>query len=163
MDPITFRSQIYQTGGGARFVTIPTAVRGMQARSNVLIRNCSGRRSKYNCQFLQRSTNTNQSRESGNVDKTSAIRCVYRRLVLMERAGSDAGDVDVAGLNSKCVSRDKDQNMFQSRTIACYTRERVKREEKKTHQRQQPLFIYNFVCHPRTILHALKYHPNHHL
>jgi len=83
VNPITFRSQIYPTGGGTRFVTIPTTVRGMQAHSNVSIRNCSGRRSKYNCQFLQRSTNTNQSRESGNVDKTSAIRCVCRGLVLM--------------------------------------------------------------------------------
>jgi len=83
VNPITFRSQIYPTGGGTGFVTIPTTVRGMQAHSVLLIRNCSGRRSKYNCQFLQRSTNTNQSKESGNVDRTSAIRCVYRRLVLV--------------------------------------------------------------------------------
>ena len=77
MNPIAFRSQIYPTRGGARFVTIPTTVRGMQAHPSVSIRSCSNRRLKYNCQFLQRSTNTNQSRGSGNVDRTSAIKCVY--------------------------------------------------------------------------------------
>ena len=43
--------------------------------------------------------------------------------------------MDVARLDSKCVSRNKNQdksgNIFQSRTIVCYTRERVKRKEKE--------------------------------
>jgi len=68
--------------------------------------------------------------------------------------------MDVAGLNSKCLSRDKNQNIFQSRTIACYTRERVKREEKKILQHSQHSLYIQFICHPRTILHAPMYHSN---
>jgi hypothetical protein len=49
---------------------------------------------------------------------------------------------------------------FYSHTIACYTREQVKREEKEILGHQQPLFIYIFVCHPRTIIHASIYHLN---
>ena len=89
--------------------------------------------------------------------------------MLLERAGSGAGDMDVAKLNSKCVSRNKDQNIFQDRTIACYTRERVKREEKEILQHQNTLFIYNlsttlepssmFRCTIRILSHDLT-HPS---
>jgi hypothetical protein len=83
MGSVTFGSQIYPTRRGTGFVTILTTVRGMQAHPNGVVRSCSTRRSKYSCQFLRKSTNTNQGKELGNVDRTSAIRCVYRGLVLM--------------------------------------------------------------------------------
>ena len=83
MNPKAFGSQIYPTRGGARFVTVPTTVWGMQGHPSGVRRSCSNRRLKYGCQFLRRSTNTNQGRGSGNVDRTSGIRCVYWRLVLM--------------------------------------------------------------------------------
>jgi len=68
--------------------------------------------------------------------------------------------MDVAGLNSKCVSRNKNQNIFQSRTIACYTRERVKREEKETIHHQLSSLYIRSVRYSRIILHASMYQPN---
>jgi len=59
--------------------------------------------------------------------------------------------MDVAELNSKCVSRDKDQNIFQSGTIACYTTEREKREEKETFHHQLPSLYIQSVRYPRIV------------
>jgi len=70
------------------------------------------------------------------------------------------------GLNSKCVSRNKDKDKksryFQSRTVDCYTRERVKRKEKGNPPPPTTSLFIHFVYHPRTILHASKYHTNLH-
>jgi hypothetical protein len=49
---------------------------------------------------------------------------------------------------------------FQSRTIACYTRERVKREEKEILQRQTASLYIQFVRYLRIILRASMYQPN---
>ena len=72
--------------------------------------------------------------------------------------------MDVARLNSKCVSRDrnedKDRECFQSRTIACYTRERVKREEKEILQHQTASLCIQLVRYPRIIPHVSIYQPN---
>jgi hypothetical protein len=48
---------------------------------------------------------------------------------------------------------------FQSRTIVCYTRERVKREEKEILQRQTASLYIQFIRYLRIILHASRYEP----
>jgi len=44
--------------------------------------------------------------------------------------------------------------------LLCYTRERVKREEKEILQHQTASLYKHFVGHPRSIPHAPMYHPN---
>jgi hypothetical protein len=59
---------------------------------------------------------------------------------------SGVGNQDVSRLNSKFVLRDRDkpksQDSVQIGSIACYTRERVKIDEKNILQHQQHLMIY---------------------
>jgi len=44
--------------------------------------------------------------------------------------------------------------------LLCYTRERVKREEKEILQHETTSLYIHFVCHPRIIPHAPMYHVN---
>jgi hypothetical protein len=72
--------------------------------------------------------------------------------------------MDDAGLYSKWVSRNKDEDKksryFRSHTVDCYTRERVKKEEKEILQHQTSFLYTQVVPYPRIILHASMYQPN---
>jgi hypothetical protein len=108
---------------------------------------------------------------------TFNIRYDVVRLFLVQRAGSDVGDIGNSNVISKRgkeardsfrgypdkTRQDKtrhDSKLFQSRNLLCYTRQRVKREEKEILQRPQHSLYIQFVCHPRTIPYAPMYHPN---
>jgi rRNA maturation protein Rpf1 len=51
----------------------------------------------------------------------------------------------------------KFEEIFRSRTVECYTRERIKNEEKEILQRHTTSLYIKFVRHFRTVFHASMY------
>ena len=64
-------------------------------------------------------------------------------------------EVHIEGVKTR-----QELKLFQSHNLHCYSRERAKRKEQETLQRQQHFLYTQFVCHPGIILHASIYHPN---
>ena len=66
----------------------------------------------------------------------------------VERAGSCAGDMDVAGLNSKCVLRDNSRNVF-SESYYCLLYKRTSKERRKGNPpTPSTLSLYTFLLPP---------------